>query len=404
MKKKAKNYLLVYVMAVLMVLLMLGVVLYAVFRNMDKANGKDSKKDSESIEDAITSEFENQYLILRNDTVLQELYVYSYENCEEYRYRYNLYTEFLDRYDNHASLSHFTTGRVVCLEMDKAKRELSKIKISDKVWEMTDITRYTVDERLQTLTIGNDKYSLRDTVYFSDENRIGPEEIKEKDELMLIGKDKKILSVVVTTGQGILALVNTSKEVDFDGGYIQIGTKYFSRIRGEMELEVKEGTYTVSVTSPDGYGDSTELTITRGTTLTLDLATLQGEGPKKGQITFVIDEESAVLKVDNVEVSLEEPLSLKYGLHTFLITAEGYEPYSRYLFVNSEKAKVTILLSQVGTKTESSSEQNTESQQETEKESEKETETESEEEQKSETPTVPTTSELIDAIKDALKE
>ena len=55
------------------------------------------------------------------------------------------------------------------------------------------------------------------------------------DTLRVVGIDKKIYSISVTTGHGSLKLVNTSV---FDGSYIQVGSKVFAQITGEMTIEI----------------------------------------------------------------------------------------------------------------------------------------------------------------------
>lgn len=347
MKRLQKNYLIIYVVCVLMVLLLFGVILYAVFSKMDKSIvASTAKGTSETTIEA--AELGNQFLILRNDSVKEELYVYSYEKREEYRYHYNLFTEYLDRYGNHLAISHFTTGRVVSLTMDEKTRELSKIQMSDQVWEFTDITKYTMDSEIGMLSIGKERYSIRNTVYFSDDKKITQEDLTDKDELMIIGKGKEVLSIVITTGHGVLSVKNSSDEVDFSGGYLQVGTKLFTKISGDMEIDIQEGTYLVSAVSPKGYGDVKEITIQRGSTTELDLAEFEGDGPRTGLITFAVDEPTAIVKVDNVEIDMEQGVELTYGVHSFVVVSDTYEPYARYLFVNSDKAKISIALSKVG--------------------------------------------------------
>ena len=399
MKKKKMNYITIYIVCALMILLLFGVVVYAVMRGMDK-NGKNKNTPSQPSTVWEAADKETEFLILRNDSIQEELYVYSYEDCEEYRYRYNLSTEFEDAYGNHASIGRFTTGRVVKLFLNSNNRELSKVQFSDDVWEYTDISRYSFDENMQMMIVGTERYSIKDAVFFSDENQITLQDITDKDKLMIIGKDKTIVSVVITTGHGILSVTNSSEEVDFDGGYIQVGDRLFAKINGDMEIEVPEGTYPVAAVSPDGYGDSVEITIKRGSTVELDLATLQGEGPKKGAITFIVDESTAKVRVDNREVDISSPVELTYGLHSFVIVSDTYENYARYLFVNSPKARVSVNLASVGV-LKGQNQQNTTQTEET-STTESETTTQSSQKETQGGNSVPSTSELIEQEKNKL--
>ena len=162
--------------------------------------------------------------------------------------------------------------------------------------------------------------------------------------------NKEILSVSVTTGHGKVALENT--EI-FEGSFVQIGRRIFAEITGEMELEVPEGTYTITVANK-GYGGSKEITVERNKTLVIDLDELKGEGPKKGNISFYIisaeDEEedlNAVLKIDGKEVGHGEAIILDYGIHTIHASAYGYADFAKKLFVNSAEAEITIALEAV---------------------------------------------------------
>ena len=158
---------------------------------------------------------------------------------------------------------------------------------------------------------------------------------------MLVANLKSGYSVdygMLMLGHGSLKLVNTSV---FDGSYIQVGSKVFAQITGEMTIEIPEGTYTAAVAN-NGYGGSTEITITRGQETVLDLETLKGEGPKYGSILFAVNVEGAWLQVDGQLVDYSQPVELQYGVHTLTVTADGYDTYSKKLFVNSPEATIAI--------------------------------------------------------------
>jgi len=171
-------------------------------------------------------------------------------------------------------------------------------------------------------------------------------DIKEEDELRIIGMNKEILSVTVTTGQGTIALKNTEL---FEGSFIQIGNKIFAEITGEIQLDVPEGIHMVTVANK-GYGGSMEYEVLRDEVTEIDLDELKGEGPKKGDITFKIvttdenDDADILFKVDGKEVDCDEPIELAYGIHSIAAEAFGYETYAKKLFVNSEAATIRIAL------------------------------------------------------------
>ena len=187
----------------------------------------------------------------------------------------------------------------------------------------------------------------------SDEKKIKLSDIGELDELRLIGMNKEILSVSVTTGHGVISVKNTDI---FEGSFIQVGRKIFAEITGEFSMEVPEGNYMVTVANK-GYGGSKEITVERDETTVIDLDELKGEGPKKGKISFAIaDEEEnqlhATLKIDGKTVSYADALELDYGIHSIQASAPGFEVFSKKLFVNSEQAEIKIALSEEKTKQE----------------------------------------------------
>jgi hypothetical protein len=156
----------------------------------------------------------------------------------------------------------------------------------------------------------------------------------------VVGIDKKILAVRITTAQGTLALTNTSL---FDGSFVQVGTKIFAEITPDMEISVPEGTYDLTVAN-NGWGGTKEITITRGETTTVNLDKLKGKGPSNGKIQFLIDVEDAVLLIDGKEVDYEDPVTLTYGSHSLSVYATGYDVWQRNLYVNSKQSTIIISL------------------------------------------------------------
>ena len=211
--------------------------------------------------------------------------------------------------------------------------------------------------------IADSKYSYdADLFVESNGEKIRLSDLNEKDKIRVVGIGTKILSVSVTTGQGILELRNTSV---FEGSFIQVGSKIFAQITHNMKLEIPEGTYTVTVAN-EGYGGSTEVEIARGEVCTLDLDELKGEGPKTGSITFYIDVEGATLSIDGDTVDYSAPVVLTYGVHELHAEADGYDDFDKKLFVNSAAANIDISLTGESTASDNDVTEGTESVEETE--------------------------------------
>ena len=314
------------------------------------------KNDTERVEsvengstgDAVKAEFTAaHYMVISNDMTTEHLIIRQMESGRRFLVYYSLSTNFLDKYGNRTSAAEFEPGCIITVRGEDSEGKLKEAQLSGDVWEYEDVVRYEIDEERGVFKIADTKYSLAENVYVvSDGSRIALSDIKKDDELRIVGMNKEILSVSVTTGHGTISLKNT--EI-FEGSFIQVGKRIFAEITGEIDLEVPEGTYTVTVANK-GYGGSKEYEIKRDAVTVIDLEELKGEGPKMGLITFEIgtadeDTEAEItFKIDGQEVSYEEPMELAYGLHAITASAFGYDTYAKKLFVNSEQATITITL------------------------------------------------------------
>ena len=303
------------------------------------------------------------YLIIGNDMTNEQLNLKQLASGKQYLYVYSLSTDFLDKYGNSATTMDFEPGRVIHIGKKDGEGRLLQAQIADEVWEYSDITKYSVDTERGIFKIADSKYSYdADLFVESNGEKIRLSDLNEKDKIRVVGIGTKILSVSVTTGQGILELRNTSV---FEGSFIQVGSKIFAQITHNMRLEIPEGTYTVTVAN-EGYGGSTEVEIARGEVCTLDLDELKGEGPKTGSITFYIDVEGATLSIDGDTVDYSAPVVLTYGVHELHAEADGYDDFDKKLFVNSAAANIDISLTGESTASDNDVTEGTESVEETE--------------------------------------
>ena len=304
---------------------------------------KETAADTEEAEGAgeKTSIGTDLYLIMENDMTNEQLNVKQLASGKQYMYAYSLSTDFQDKYGDSATTMDFEPGRVIHIGKKDSEGRLLQAQIADEAWEYADITKYSVDTERGIFKIADSKYSYdADLFVESNGEKIRLSDLNEKDKIRVVGIGTKILSVSVTTGQGTLELKNTSV---FEGSFIQVGSKIFAEITHNMKLDVPEGTYTVTVAN-EGYGGSTEVSIARDETYTLDLEELKGEGPKTGSIIFYIDVEGAVLSIDGETVDYSVPVELTYGVHQLHAEAEGYEDFDKKLFVNSAAANIDISL------------------------------------------------------------
>ena len=326
---------------------------------------KETVADTEEAEGAgaKTSIGTDLYLIIGNDMTNEQLNLKQLVSGKQYLYVYSLSTDFQDKYGNSATTVDFEPGRVIHIGKKDGDGRLLQAQIADEVWEYSDITKYSVDTERGIFKIADSKYSYdADLFVESNGEKIRLSDLNEKDKIRVVGIGTKILSVSVTTGQGILELRNTSV---FEGSFIQVGSKIFAQITHNMKLEIPEGTYTVTVAN-EGYGGSTEVEIARGEVCTLDLDELKGEGPKTGSITFYIDVEGATLSIDGDTVDYSAPVVLTYGVHELHAEADGYDDFDKKLFVNSAAANIDISLTGESTASDNDVTEGTESVEETE--------------------------------------
>ena len=324
------------------ILILLGLTLFMACGNQSKeavGSGLYSANPIQGKSEAKAS-LNNLYMIQNMNMAEEIITLYDLSNNETLQYRYGLMTQFLDAKGKTSSWSNFTSGRVVKIGNDQTKTILSKVQLSDKVWEQTGIKNYKVNTEDEMLTIGQTKYHLLDsTKVFSGDNPSDLTLIGANDILTVVGQEKNILSVNITTGHGTIELMNTSK---FDNSMIEIGTKVITNISGEgMKIEVAEGNYRLTVAN-NGYGGSMDVTVNRDQTTVVDLSQLEGEGPKKCTITFTSTVENAKIYLDNQEVNAGESVTVNYGRHSLKVVADGYDTWNKTLIVNSESAEILL--------------------------------------------------------------
>ena len=292
-------------------------------------NGKSVKKNSDIL---IVSDINSA-----NETIR----VYNYSTGVQYQYYYGLTTGFFDKYGNHMSVSDIHQGDVVDISGADSDGKAKRIQKSDKVWTNDAVTNFSVDKDKSMLEIGSSSYRLGErTMIFSGSDVIDTDSITAQDKLSVVGIDKDIVSISVTTGHGTLQLSNTSL---FEGSFLQLGDRIFAEITPDMSLDVPEGSYTLAVAN-NGWGDSTDIEIKRGETTKVNLNDLKGEGPKKSSILFEVDVQSAKIYVDGSEIDYTSPVEITYGKHTLKVTAYGYDTWTRKLYVNSKEATIQITI------------------------------------------------------------
>ena len=308
-----------------------------------KASSSSSKGTSLSLSD--TDLDGSLYMVSDINTVEESITLKDLSTGRLTRYTWTLLTKFRNRYGGNALVTDFYPGRVVELSAVTTEngRILKELMLSDKAFELDEVTDYKVDAQRNVFSTKGSNYRITSDTVVIDGNVSGDiSTITENDTLKVIGMGHDIISIVITTGHGYLLFSNTS---DFANSLMQIGSRIFVMVSPEpMTIEVPEGDYAVTVANK-GYGGTKDVTVLRGDTEVVDLAELKGEGPKTCDLSFRIDVPGATVYLDNQPVSVNEPMKVPYGAHSLRVTAEGYDTWTRTLYVNSKSAEIILDIS-----------------------------------------------------------
>ncbi len=311
---------------------------------VSKRTGSALKQTEASVDEADAEvEIEQELFIVENLNMPEEtISLYSVDSARQTRYKYNMTTKFLDKYGNNSSWANFTIGSVVTLgDALPASGALSQVQKSDQVWVYEDVSNYSIDSGNNIMTIGNSNYKITTkTKFYSDTEKILSTDIGADDILTVVGSDKEIISVAVTTGHGYIHITNTSL---FNDSLMFIGNKIVSMVYGETTIEVPEGTYAVTVAN-DGWGGTGEYTVTRNEITEINLEDLKGEGPSYCELTFMVTVPDTYVYIDGELVDTSQAVSVRYGSHNLVVECSGYTSWNKTLVVNSKSATITLAM------------------------------------------------------------
>ena len=330
---------------------LLAMVIFTVFVALSGCGKKDDgpvsmKGYASGVEAATEEETQAEesslYTVSGVDTTLSTMTFLNIDTGRYEQYSYTDGTIFKDRHGSLISAASMVPGKVVTLTLRDKDLILEKVEQSADAWEMDDIGKFSYNEEDKIFTVGDTKYSYDEELQvFSGDAAIELSAVTGQDTLRIQGIDRKVLSVSVTTGHGVIQLVNTQA---LEGGWLSLNHKNYYKITENMQLEVPEGTYELTVAG-NGYGGSTEVAVTRNEQTSVDVDSIKGEDPKYCTLTFAVDVAGALMYIDGSQVDYTQPLQLQYGIHSIQITADGYDTWSKRLYVNSPEAQIEIALS-----------------------------------------------------------
>lgn len=284
------------------------------------------------------------FMITQMDTQADIITFYNMQSKRTVSYTYTGGTCFYDKFKELTTQEAMEIGSIVQIETSNVTNALTKVTISDQIWEKDEVSDYTFDTQNDVLTIEGKHYAYSDdTKYFSDDGEITFDQLAQKDVLRIFGKEKQILAVTVVTGHGTLTLTNTK---NFDQGWLGLytdGKTSYYQIKDNIKIELPQGEYQLTA-SNNGYGAESNITITRNETTSVDLEQIKSETPKNCMITFQTSEPTATLYLDGRRVDMTQPVEVQYGTHSLTANADGYDTWSRKLVVNSPQATIEVQL------------------------------------------------------------
>ena len=283
------------------------------------------------------------YIIEENNRDEGKLTVMNITSLREFRYPYNVSTEFIDKYGDTDSVEDFKPGMAITFDASGRYGMLTTVKKSNAVWEWDDLKNFSFDESISAMQFGGENYRYTDSTLFLDDNNMmeRTDLIGGVDEVMVVGVDKEVLAVALTKGHGYLQLDDTKR---FDNSLIQIGSYDAALVSSGKTFTVPVGTYAVTIAN-NGWGGTKNVKIKKNVTSVLNLESMKGKGPKSCRLKFEMDVDGAKIYVDGKRLKTDKTMTVLYGAHSLKVTADGYDDWERTLYVNSPTAVISLDIS-----------------------------------------------------------
>ncbi|SFA82689.1 PEGA domain-containing protein [Acetitomaculum ruminis DSM 5522] len=299
-----------------------------------------SNKNNADVKDGIVTDI---------DKTKQKISVYSLSSGTGKSYVYNNATFFKNAEEEIIPIENITLGMVVDVSYRLRDSTIKVLQISKDAWKMESSDSFELDTSKYAVKINGSNYRYMDeSQIFSADQKISIDQINKIDELCIRGVGKRIYSIVVTRGHGLLKIVNQDKLL---GGWLQINDDIIQTITADMSFVLLEGSYTVNM-SKDGVGGTQEINIERDKELDLDASTFNIDTNDYGKVTFVISpqeaKDGAKLTVDDTEYKVDDIVKLKYGYHKVVVESSGYKKREMVIRVEKESLSLGINLESDG--------------------------------------------------------
>lgn len=258
--------------------------------------------------------------------------------------KYDGSTVINDKYGQSMSLAQLQSGDIATVAYNSDAEKAGIITLSEKAFNMSDVSKYTVSENGSEIIVGDSTYSIDENVHiFSDGNEITIDQLLTHDGITIQGDGYDVLSIRVDDGHGYLDLINEDALV---GGWIEIGQTVISQIMPDMLFTVPEGDYQVRLTN-DGIEEYRDVTISRNNVTELDLSDIVPLAPEKGLVRFNITPNEATTYIDGSFVDTNYKVKLPLGMHEITSQASGYSTVTNFFEVTGLDQTVEINLEKI---------------------------------------------------------
>lgn len=257
----------------------------------------------------------------------------------------------LDKYGKNVTAEKLKVGEMVEATYHKETTEIVSLQIWDKAWRYQGISNWGLDGEEGSIRIADKYYQYADYLLITrGGEELTLEELDTTDELLAVGYEKKIYSIIVTKGHGTLKFTDYE---DFIGGTAYIGKRAVLAVEEDMIVTVREGDYEVTLEKGRLTGTKT-VQVLPEEEVEVNMGEFKLPPVQTAMVTLHVSPEGADLYVDGKEVSYTEAIELEYGKHSIKATLGGYKEYSGIIDVQEKEKELYIKLAAADNKSEES--------------------------------------------------
>lgn len=297
------------------------------------------ESQSEDISWAQKYDSEDSGILVGVDEDKQTITVKKVDSGEKLILNFTGATNITDKYESVLIMKQVQTGELVNVYYSKDDSTVRKVEISPDAWEYTEVQDLTFDQTEKIIYIAGVKYRYSDSFTLISNDAEGKLlDLNSIDIVTVKGINKRICSIIVTTGHGYISLENDETFID---GWIDVGQESAKPITKDMLVVASEGSHKVTV-AKDGAGGTKNVTVKRNEKTVVDVGDLKSETPKSGSLKFSITPSSASLYIDGAKKDYSELVVVDYGVHRVVVKADGHSDYSQTIVVGSSYAEIEI--------------------------------------------------------------